>query len=309
MHPLKTRHISVFEYINCNPSLRKVSLKHGLTRSTLSRWVELERQGDVRKYRKAYERRKPSKSSLCTPYVKHLLNDDAFAHVDDIRRAIESSTGALVSRSTIARCRKNTGFTFKLASRSQDHQRANLDHAFFSVREVYDENTISVDESGFVSCDSSRRGWALRGRHVFKHPPKNRKRVSLLLAMSRSGVVASAIRPGSFKSDSFATFLRTLPPGKRVLLDNASIHKSAVVRDAARDMSLSLVYTPPYCPWFNPVEHAFSVTKSWYRRKRVLSTQPFEEDVLLSLSRLTSCVCNGCFDGGQNAKLREMDEA
>jgi transposase len=90
------------------------------------------------------------------------------------------------------------------------------------------------------------------------------------------------------------------------LLDNASIHKAAVVREAAREMNLELVYTPPYCPWFNPVEHAFSVTKSCYRRARVLSTRPFEEDVAASLTRLTPDICSGCFDGGRNARQNEV---
>jgi transposase len=124
--------------------------------------------------------------------------------------------------------------------------------------------------------------------------------------MDRNGVVASSMKPGSYKAVDFAQFLGTLPVGKRILLDNASIHRAVVVREVARQRQQTLVFTPPYCPWFNPVEHGFSVMKAYYRRKRVLSQNPFEEDVKECLSKLTSSICDGCFRGAFDSRKKEL---
>jgi transposase len=306
MHYLKTRYVSVFEYLNMTRSLRKIAIKYSIGRSTLARWVNIEVSKRLPAKRKSWTRLKPTLTTMCSPHVQNILSRNAFAHVDDIRRELHAITGLLVSRSTVARCRREAGFTFKLSCRSQDHQRADRQHPFFADKDIYDHDTISIDESSFVSCDSTRRGWALRGKHVFKQPPRSRKRVSLLLAIDRHGVVAASMKFGSYNSVAFAEFLKSLPVNKRVLLDNASIHRTAIVRQTARDKNLQLIYTPPYCPWFNPVEHAFSVAKSTYRRARVLSTSPFQNDVVASLNRLTAESCNGFFEGGRKARLREF---
>jgi hypothetical protein len=70
--------------------------------------------------------------------------------------------------------------------------------------------------------------------------------------------------------------------------------RSAVLRFSIyRPTSWSIrpVYTPPYCPWFNPVEFAFSVVK----RRRKLHTQTeipeFHPDIIRSLEQVTSDKC------------------
>lgn len=223
MHSLKTRHISVFEYLTHDRNLRRIAYKHGIGKSTLSRWVSWDR-GVMTVDKRPCVTKKTSLVNKCTAHVATQLNQNAFVHIDSIQRSIFGTYGLKVSRSTINRCRKAAGYSYKLASRSQDQQRADLAHSFFLEDDIYDDGTISIDESAFISCDSMRRGWALRGRHVFKQPPKNRRRVSLLLAVAKEGVVASEIRHGSFKGDTFAAFVRTLPVGRRILLDNAFIY-------------------------------------------------------------------------------------
>jgi transposase len=43
-------------------------------------------------------------------------------------------------------------------------------------------------------------------------------------------------------------------------MDNASIHKGAVV-ELLVSMGVVVLFTPPYSPWFNPVEEAFAQLK------------------------------------------------
>jgi len=50
-----------------------------------------------------------------------------------------------------------------------------------------------------------------------------------------------------------------------VVMDNASIHKSAHLAEMIEQRGIRLLYLPAYSPDFNPVEEAFSILKAWIR--------------------------------------------
>ena len=68
-----------------------------------------------------------------------------------------------------------------------------------------------------------------------------RNAVSLLVAISKTGVVGFDIIKGACTGETFANFIRSLdaPPQSRILLDNASIHKTNGARSS----------WPPSRPW------------------------------------------------------------
>jgi transposase len=88
--------------------------------------------------------------------------------------------------------------------------------------------------------------------------------------MDAVGVVAYQIYHGSVNGQRFAEFVSKIPSGRTLILDNASIHKTKLVRSACEDREIRLVFTPPYSPWYNPVEFAFSKIKSVYRKTRLM---------------------------------------
>ena len=47
-------------------------------------------------------------------------------------------------------------------------------------------------------------------------------------------------------------------------MDNASIHKGDDVENVCKEKGFSVLYTPPYSPWFNPIETCFSCVKRLY---------------------------------------------
>jgi len=65
---------------------------------------------------------------------------------------------------------------------------------------------------------------------------------------------------------TFCNFLKalTLPEGSVIILDNASIHKGDDVNTICQEKKLIPLYSPPYSPWFNPVEGCFSIVKRAY---------------------------------------------
>jgi len=46
-------------------------------------------------------------------------------------------------------------------------------------------------------------------------------------------------------------------------MDNVAIHKVKGIREMIEERGLLLLYLPPYSPYLNPIEEAFSSMKAW----------------------------------------------
>ena len=55
-------------------------------------------------------------------------------------------------------------------------------------------------------------------------------------------------------------------PNSIVVMDNASIHNSAKVREMIEEAGALLIYTAPYSPEFNPIEYMFGEYKKSLKR-------------------------------------------
>lgn len=136
------------------------------------------------------------------------------------------------------------------------------------------KTVIAVDESGFDHRVLPLYGYARLGEPAVARIPTctDRRRHSLIVA-ARSDTHAAefTVRTGSVKAADFAAFIDSLGcdlEGAVMVLDNAAIHKTALVKAAAERRGLRLMYIPPYSPLLNPVEIMFSVTKQAFRRER-----------------------------------------
>ena len=107
-----------------------------------------------------------------------------------------------------------------------------------------------------------------RKRIPYEHP--ERRRVHALAAVCRTAGTADLVwttKPKAFLAEEVVQFLRELPPvdvPTVVVLDNAGIHRSKVVRAALPDLwrrRVYLYYLPPYSPELNAIEPVFRVIK------------------------------------------------
>ena len=103
--------------------------------------------------------------------------------------------------------------------------------------------------------------------------------VTLISAVAYDGVIANQLVEGGVDATVFEHFLfRTLEhvktdnkyAQKRVvlLMDNATIHRHAIVIDCALKMKVVLMFNPPYSPHLNPVELLFKRLKTMIRERR-----------------------------------------
>jgi transposase len=92
--------------------------------------------------------------------------------------------------------------------------------------------------------------------------------MTLLLAVSRHGVVAFDIMDRNCKKADFVSFVERLPveAGTALVMDNIQFHRSRETLQAIQDKGCVPLFTPPYSPRFNPVEMVFSAVKRTYRR-------------------------------------------
>jgi 8-oxo-dGTP pyrophosphatase MutT (NUDIX family) len=86
--------------------------------------------------------------------------------------------------------------------------------------------------------------------------------------------------------DNFRRFVEGLLPRMNawplphsvLVVDNASIHKVAGIRELVEETGARLLYLPAYSPDFNPIELAFSSIKAWLRSNRDRVNQEYEAE-------------------------------
>ena len=75
-------------------------------------------------------------------------------------------------------------------------------------------------------------------------------------------------------------FIKSVPKGTTVILDNASFHPVKKLRNLCRRHGIYLLFLPPYSPDYNPIE------KDWANMKRALiDFIPYYGDVACAVYR------------------------
>lgn len=93
---------------------------------------------------------------------------------------------------------------------------------------------------------------------------------------------------GSFNTERFCTFLESLslPAGSVILLDNVRFHHSVLAREIVERKAWQFLFTPPYSPWFNPIEGVFSIIKRDFYK---------HQDIVKAFGTITSSHCKAFF--------------
>jgi transposase len=139
------------------------------------------------------------------------------------------------------------------------------------VAQIRPERLKFLDESGSHLALTRLYGWAKHDTRCVYAAPFNRgKNETLLGLFSVLGMEALQTHTGSVKAEQVAQFVqeRVLPclkPGDVLVLDNARIHKAALLRPLLEGVGCDLWFLPPYSPDFSPIEPAWGKIKSVLR--------------------------------------------
>jgi len=137
------------------------------------------------------------------------------------------------------------------------------------------KNFIFVDESGLNRQQRRLYARAKRGVKVYdKKPGKREKKVNIVAGIfyGVSGKKFIAVR--NYEHTTNALFfedwfewelLAEVPENSVIVMDNASFHRKRRLVEIAAKHGVIVIFLPPYCPQFNPIEQAWANFKIWLK--------------------------------------------
>lgn len=273
------------------PSLRQVAKLQGIvSKSTISNWnQQLTNQGS---------RPHPKTSKNTVDFVEVQLMQNPFLSAKQLSMLIETNLGFSISESSVRNCIHKAGFTYKksryiVCKDGLDEKRQVF--ATHVVNAIDRDTVISIDESSVEYESPPRQGYSKRGQRLnCKTKSFHTKKWSILMAVSTKEVVHTWMINGTINSDVYAQFVQELK-GKgylHLMMDNASFHKTKAVQQACVDAGLSPLFLPAYSPWFQPIEHCFSVLKHHLRKLPSPDHSKSIDRMQVMCERILQCIKN-----------------
>lgn len=265
MYSLDRRKIALHMYSILN-SLRKVASLLSVHFSTVSRWIKnIERKSYTLKDRTHL------KAEIVRDLIKGTIHANPFMSIRKLKTQIFDALQISVSYELIRCVIKNLGLSKKKAKFfSAPKLLPQKVKDFLEARErfkILDKRFVSIDETSFGRNYCETRGFAPKGAPLYWQRNKPRvTSVSVLAASTKSGWLKISKQEKAFNTTSFLTFIKdlNLTQDHVVLIDNVRFHHSKVVKDFFAERNINVLYTPPYSPWFNPIELCFSIVKRQY---------------------------------------------
>lgn len=161
-----------------------------------------------------------------------------------------------------------------------------------------------IDESGTNIAMTRLYGRAPRGERVIGSVPQNYgQNITMLAALSSTGVEAVMTVEGATDGDVFRTYVRevlapTLCECDIVVLDNLGAHKVEGVRQLIEARGARLIYLPPYSPYMNPIERCWSKIKTALRAAKARTREALEEAIRQALLTVTESDARAWFKQG-----------
>jgi transposase len=262
MYSLDRRKLATHVYTLFS-SLRKAAKVLQVSHSTVSRWLK---NPDKKPYK-----RYTSKSSTIVETIRVAIVSNPFISIRDLQVLIKEVFHFSVSKELVRIAIQRLGITKKKARFfSQPKNLEQKTKEFIFERNQYiaeDRYFVSLDETSFGRHGKEMKGYAPKGEQLLiRRSQPRRTTISSLVIVDREKIIKRLEIQGSFNTQSFYNFLNHLevPVGTVILLDNVSFHHSKVVKELATTKGFILLYTPPYSPWFNPIEGVFSIVKREY---------------------------------------------
>lgn len=142
------------------------------------------------------------------------------------------------------------------------------------------------DESGFSPNPPMQSGWTPIGQTRSCCPGAHNQRINVLGCLEKDGPLIWEAIAHSVTSEDVAAFFEryasALAKKTVVILDNAGIHRSALIQEKRLEwerQGLYFQYLPAYSPELNAIEILWKQAKYFWRRFLVLSDRELLNEV------------------------------
>ena len=123
-----------------------------------------------------------------------------------------------------------------------------------------------------------------KGEKIIKYTKSHPKKYSLMMTINKEKIISHKVYEKNVNSEIFYNYMKDdllpLIKNKYILMDNIPFHKSKKIKELVEGTTNKLLFIPPYCPDFNPIENAFHVLKQKIRRNLDKITSASITDVI-----------------------------
>jgi transposase len=127
---------------------------------------------------------------------------------------------------------------------------------------------VYVDESGIDNNENVLCGYSLRGTRCYGEKPGHKTtRISIIGGLCKGVFIAPMTLEGSVNTAIMQAWVDQvlvpiLKPGQIIIWDNASFHKSPMLKKSIESAGCDLWFLPTYAPDLNLIEHYWFVLKN-----------------------------------------------
>jgi transposase len=282
--------ITAVKYYKKNGSYRDTCKIFKCSRSSLHRWnKEYTKKKSIK--RKPSKRKRYKVTKEIIKFVKEHLKDKPNATLQQLRKLIKKKFKVDLHHTTVykilkeelnitrKKLRKRYYPEKKLLTEKEDQKKY-----YKRILKQKVDKIISIDETSIYLNMTLNYGRSKKGRRVYmKTHIYPFKKFNVLCAIKFGKVVGIEIYEelkGGVKVNEFNKFIDKYINKKYknhlILLDNASFHRSKLIKQKIKDSKNELLYTIPYHPETNPIEEFFSQLKHYVKLE---SPQTYKEIV------------------------------
>jgi transposase len=191
-------------------------------------------------------------------------------NANKIKKLIQESFGKTLSTKYIPEFLRSIGLSYKKSridagSESQFLRTQWIEKTWPKILEVSEKQDAHIffgDEAYFSIFGTTSYSWSLVGQETVVESTGQNNNIHILGAINfNTGKThALMLEEGRIDEEVYICFLQTLLRETRkpihLIIDNASYHKSKMIRDfiAKHSKRLTVHYLPPYSPDYNPIE-------------------------------------------------------
>jgi transposase len=156
------------------------------------------------------------------------------------------------------------------------------------------DSFVIVDECGSTINLTPRYARAPQGLRAYGSIPRNtKKNTTLIASMTTAGMGPALLLDGATDTAACEAYvdhvlLPALSPGKVVIMDNLSAHKSPRRRTLVEARGCELWFLPAYSPDVSPIEEAVSKRTTVLRRAAARTRQALHAAIARALDQITA---------------------
>jgi transposase len=254
----------------------------GCSRSSLIRWVNQDKLNNNFFNNKKVRYGGYKIKKIHIDYINKCLLENKTITIKQLREYLMLKFSLNISHSHLSRVVKKIGFSLKkvkLEHRPKTRYGKiininNLLQEFYIIINKFElKDIICIDETSFNAFLIRKYGYSKKGtRCIIQTNNQNVfKKYTGIFAMTISGILSYTIySKGGMDSNRLIEFLNKFlleQKSKLIILDNASCHRTEVVKDLIQ-LNNNLLYTIPYNHRTQAIEGFFNVLKSKLAKKK-----------------------------------------